>query len=809
MILTVAMVFLLLSALQINGISLDGLLRTSGGESRQRLSLTVGHNNGVAPFILAASFLAFTTIMGTRSWMIRLSLLGFVVTCWILIVFCLLTRSTMIGLVFGGALLLGVNLWALSTRHVKTADSQRSYLLKWALVLSLVFVIGLIVAGGYTASKGGTIQGEYNPNLARNIVDRLRTFNPDILWRDTRARLWTISFHMMRHHPLLGVGFSGSKIDYPFYQASFFEYFPDFPAGPTVKHTEGMHNDYLQWAVECGAAGTVLLVWLLAVLAKITRSWIREMKRKSLSIRFAESATLIACVALMMDALFSFPAHIAPLAICLPGMAMLWFGCVYGKRTQPSSPKQILKTPLPLWGRLGVASAIWAVMALPLGAGRDHIPFICQTGVWSPITAQVVGNAWHTRLMGSREAFQKQFNTVRGQIQSGTPLNPKELATTLESIRYFQTRCQQAASLIPFAGDAIYDISIGVFDAFKFLSSTRPSVMDRLAESGRTPESIVREYNRTGEVLAQAESLFRQSLRNYHYHSLYWYLGLIDLERAKASGTPLETRDRLIKSGLENLATARRIFGPNERVLEEILANLAVGEDEGAGEKVPLFKSIDQTLITDRMQKGLTRSTETNSVSLNPSLTGLSKALLPHLGPTHSGIVRETIPLLERSGEAGLAKQYLEKETQIQPQPLGEPFWPFRIQDRPETMDEFNRLMEEYRTKLKEKPGLPLITRVLFLSDLQRFAPSGADMSEWREAVLDLPAGGSGRLAGILRSHMLAAEAISRGCFQEAWGWELEGQAGITLANYAGVSDRRPGVTDASLWGLSWPLLAN
>ncbi len=815
MILFVAMVFLILSAFQINGISLDGLLRTSGEYARQRLSLTIGHNNGVAPFILAASFLAIAAIAGTRSWMVRFALIGFVMTCWILIVFFLLTRSTMIGLVLGGTILVGINLWAVFAGRAKTVPSRVPGLLRWALVLSLVVLVGLITVGVYTASKGGAIQGDYNPNMARNITDRLRTLNPDFLWRDTRARLWAISFHMMKHHPLLGVGFSAAKIDYPFYQASFFEYFPDFPAGPTMRHTEGMHNDYLQWAVECGAVGTVILVWLLMVLAKVTQAWLRGIKLKPPLIRFAESATLIACLALMMDAMFSFPAHIAPLAVCAPGMAMLWFGCIYGKRTQSTPDSSFIKKLSPFWAKIAVAAAVWAVIALPLASGKDHIPFLCRTGLWSPLTAQVIGNAWHTRLMGSRNVLKNQFNNLQGQIQTGSLVDPKELSTTLESIRHYQARCQQVANLIPFSGDVLYDITCGLYDdAYQFLSATRAKVMDRLTEMGPAQESIQREYQRSGEILTQAESLYRQSLRNYHYHSLYWHLGALELARAKMPGIDEAARQDLIESGLENLATARRIFKSDETLLKEIQANLLAGKEEGAGEKVPRLLSfnpmvISRSVIHEETKRMVARNKETGNLSLDPTTSRFFEVLLPHLGSTHASLLREIIPLLERGGEAGLAKQYLEKETEVLRYPLGSPFWRFRIQERPQTAEDLSRFMEEYHVKVKEMPKLSFISRALFLSDLQRFAPVGMDMSEWREAVLDLKRSAPGKQVGILSLHMLAQEALSRGGIQETWRYGLEAQAETSVANHDSVTSRRPGVIEAALWGLTWPLMAN
>lgn len=812
--LAVAMVLLFLSAFQINGNSLDGLMRVGGGNARQRISVTVGHNNGVAPFILAASFLGLATLTRVRSWMVRLALTGFVGTCWILIVFFLLTRSTMIGLVLGGTFLVAINLWAVFARRTETAPLRTPGLLRWVLALSLVVLMGLIGAGVYTASKGGAIQGEYNPNLARNITDRLRTLNPDFLWRDTRARLWAISFHMMKHHPVLGLGFTSAKIDYPFYQATFFEYHPDFPAGPTVNHTEGMHNDYLQWAVECGAVGMVLLVWMLAVLTKITRTWLKQLKQKSPPERFSDSATVIACVALLMDAMFSFPAHIAPLAVCVPGMAMLWFGCVYGKRTQSTGSSPLFRNPLPAWARWGIAAAVWAIVALPLGSGKDHIPLLCRTGIWSPLTAQAVGNSWHTQLVGHRGGLQTQFNNLRGQIESGTLPDLKKLADTLERIRYFQIRCQQTANLIPYAGDAIYDITIGVYDSYQFMSVTRPTVLDHLDQATDVPESIVRNYNRTGEVLTHAENLFRQCLQNYRYHSLYWYLGLIQLERAKAPGLPQETRDSLVASGLDDLATGRRIFKTDERILAEIVANLLVGNEGGAGEMMPTLLTMNPGLIPNRvipdarrkMQKNIL---ETGAHRLDPSSVSFFRVLLPHLGPSQSWLIQDIAALLEQGGEIALTKEYLAKQSDFVIEPLGNPFWRFRIGEKMQTPGDFIERMKEYREKLSRMPRLPLTARAFYLSDLQRFAPEGTNFIGWRNAVYTLQQTQPGRLPGILGSHMLAQEALERGSYQAAWRWNLEAQTQTNLSNYPSVTGRRPGVVDASLWGITWPWLAN
>lgn len=808
----IATVLLILSAFQINGVSLDGLMRTTGGNPRTRLSLTIGHNNGVAPIILLTSFLGLSALVRCRWLVLKLGYIGFIAASWILIVFFLLTRSTILGLLAGGFLLLVFNLLPALSKATQGWSRKRVLITRLALSGGFVVIVAVLLIGVFTATRGGAIQGEYNPNLAHNIADRLRTFNPEFLMRDTRARLWTISLHMMKHHPLVGTGFSSVKIDYPFYQAVFFETFPDFPAGPTMNHTEGMHNDYIQWGVETGAIGLVLLIWMLLVFFKSGYRWYRTLKDKPAGARFSESALAVAILALLMDAFFSFPAHIAPIAVYLPGLAMLWFAIIYPAGRQKFNLESI--QPKQAGIRLAIAACAWGVLVVPLGTGTEKIPVIAQTGIWSPISAQVIGATWHSRLSGVRVEFRNQLNAMRDRLLGGVYVTPDELSTTLEQARRFLEKNLQVARLIPFAGDALYDMAGGYYDVYRFLRATRDKALQLIEQSGKGTETISRVYTRTGDVLLQTENLYQQALRNYRYHSLYWLLGLAQIDRASLPGIPGEIADELRRTGLENLAIGRRIFKNDERVLAEVDVALSLKEDENANQRIAELMALSPALVRNKAIPALgarkvIQNPETNKVALDPSAEKFFQGLLPNLKPFHLPIIRDALPVLDRGQAIGLAREYAELEAQYTRQPLGAPFWRMRLIDHPKTPEDVARLMEEYRSLLGEHSHLPPIQRVLFLSDIQRFAPAGSDLSDWRTAVTELSRENSGTMTQVLCRQMLAQEDLYHGDYLAAWTENLESHALTTEALYPSVAGRRSGVIDMSLWGITWPLISN
>jgi O-antigen ligase len=809
-ILSTTMVLLVLAAFQLNGFSLGGLLRVGEANSRARLSLTIGHNNGVAPLMLLSSFLALSALAETRNRTMRWGYAFFTAACWVLILFFLLTRSTILGLLAGGILLAGINLAPALIRKTQAARSGLSGLAKWALVLGLAAMLVLVSAGAYMALKGGSIQGEYNPNLARNIVDRLRTFHPNFLLKDSRARLWAIGLVMMKHHPLLGLGYSSVSVVYPFYQAAFFEAHPHFPSGPTDKHTEALHNDYLQWGAECGAAGMVLLAWCFLVLGKTVILWLRGMHTRSPARWFSESAVLLALLALLMDGLFSFTAHIAPLAIYFPGLLMLWCGRAYqGKR-------QIMPLSNPVWlgtgPRLALAMLVWGLLAVPFTLGRGGVPLLTQTGIYSPVAAQVVGSSWHSQLSQVRVEFSRKMEAVRKELEDGHFVAPETIVETVGYARTFRERSERFSSLIPANGEAVFDAADAFYDVYRFYKFTYPYITRVFRDNGKIPQVVAEDFKQAPQILQRAGEFYEQTRRNYRYHGLYWLLGLVQLERVGQLTTSPELKKELIDTGRENLATARRIFFLREKLFQELDVGLRVGDEKGSASlAAQLVASASGYVLAEVIptiaKKRIKKDEKTGDFQLDPASVQFFRILLPQLGQEHLAILRAVLPILDRGKALDLARQYADADRQLSKRGLYEPFWKLRLNHRPETTEELAGLMADYRRILAGNPHVPFLHRALYLSDLQRFAPPGADLSDWRSAVEELKNCAADIMTESLCRQFLAQDAISRGDLEKAWIEQLLASCEPAATFYPLFTERRLGVLNAGLWGITWPFL--
>jgi hypothetical protein len=339
-----------------------------------------------------------------------------------------------------------------------------------------------------------------------------------------------------------------------------------------------------------------------------------------------------------------------------------------------------------------------------------------------------------------------------------------------------------------------------------------------LDQAGKNAELLTRTYNQTGDILLETEDLFQQALQNYRYHSLYWLLGLVQIDHANLAGISGEAREQLIEMGLNNLATGRRIFHNDERLLAEVDVSLTMGNVENAAQRLARLVNFSPVLLTNKaipnaMDRKLFRNPDTGGMKLDDTGKEFFRLLLPQVGPPYLDIIRAAIPVLDRGGETDLLKEYLTLEKEITRLPLGIPFWRMRVLDRPSTVEDFQRLTSEYTNLLRENPRMALISRALFLSDLQRYAPPGVDLTEWRDQVMILAGESEGRIAGILSLQMLAQDAFTAGTSSTSplacWQYLLKAYATTSLSTYDTVQGRRPGTLDANLWGITLPLMSN
>ena len=812
--LAVGVCLLVLAAFQLNGISLGDLLRVGGGNTRTRVSLTIGHNNGVAPIVLLTSFLALGAMAGTRTRMLRISLLLTCLACWALIVFFLLTRSTYLGLFFGLLLLTLLNGFHMYSCRERASHGRSRRWMATLLSVCTAFAIAVASGSAYLAIRGGSIEGAYNPNLARNITDRMRTLNVQYLKVDTRARLWMIGLHMMRHHPLLGLGFSSAKYDYPFYQAVFFEAHPDFPSGPTSNHTERLHNDYLQWFAECGAVGMLLLLWCLLVFGKTILNWLCVARRVSAGAWFAQSATLVACMAVLMDACFSFPAHIAPIAIYLPGLMMLWFGQVF--RPAPSRRSPRFATPISLPFRALLAAAAWAVLILPLGADREKQPWLTRSGLWVPVDSQVRGRYWQGRMAAARGEFEDFVVDAAERFSSPGIPPADEIGFTLNTIRKVRERFLEYPPIIPFAGEAIFAAG-RCFDTLHQLY-TSPGVGPVLAEAARRYKGdrelldlIRQERSQVSEFLDRAEDFFEQSLRNYRYHALFRRLGLVRLKMVGGQNRPELSRPELIGLARKDLETARRIFFSDDGLFLELDIAMRVNDTTSASllvdellERAPGFL-LDKGIETIA-EKGIRRDPNTGRKILDETIQDFFRLLLPRLDDRHADLFRGVVTLLDGGNADALARDYALRGKHFLPL-QDTTFLDYRMLDQRASLADIREEIEEFQSSEAGKSAMSPEQRILYLSDLQRFSLPETDMTQWREEVEALREYRDWIFPIAVGWNCVAQESFQECEFLTATRDLLRADGLTSLSNQERVADRRSVTLRSGLWGIGFPMV--
>lgn len=122
-----------------------------------------------------------------------------------------------------------------------------------------------------------------------------------------RLLIWQVASGIVADHPLIGVGYDRFKAYYMDKQADYFEKAPDSPQIMVAGDTVYCFNEFLQHTIENGVIGLILVVCVLIYLF-------------SLSNRFYEEELWIAkagVISTVIFAMFSYPAQILPIKICL------------------------------------------------------------------------------------------------------------------------------------------------------------------------------------------------------------------------------------------------------------------------------------------------------------------------------------------------------------------------------------------------------------------------------------------------------------------------------------------------------------
>jgi O-antigen polymerase len=140
---------------------------------------------------------------------------------------------------------------------------------------------------------------------------------------DGRTLVWKITLEMVRDHPITGVGFDQFKAHYMDYQAGYFEKDPEREEAMVAGDSNYAFNELLQQTAENGIIGLVLI---LAVLIGIFTSSAHRPDKHEASDQLPDirrtgyELSVIAkagIVSILVFSLFSYPAQILPIKICL------------------------------------------------------------------------------------------------------------------------------------------------------------------------------------------------------------------------------------------------------------------------------------------------------------------------------------------------------------------------------------------------------------------------------------------------------------------------------------------------------------
>ncbi|WP_158655148.1 O-antigen ligase family protein [Flavivirga eckloniae] len=152
---------------------------------------------------------------------------------------------------------------------------------KSILVIGTTLIICVGVFGLYTLKKGSS---------------------------DGRLFIWKVSLEMIQDYPVFGVGYDRFKAHYMNYQANYFAKHGETTESLVADNTYYAFNEWLQFIVENGLLGLLLLVLFLYILFKI------NVEKENKNVFFIIIGGILATSAF---AFFSYPMQILPIKLIL------------------------------------------------------------------------------------------------------------------------------------------------------------------------------------------------------------------------------------------------------------------------------------------------------------------------------------------------------------------------------------------------------------------------------------------------------------------------------------------------------------
>lgn len=275
---------------------------------RNRLGAFIGHNTGVASFLLAPLLISLTWLIADTP--PRSRLVGVLLTIIILVssLALLLTQSRAI--IPLAVLMAGVLIFLLWRRSC-LRPGTRIYI--WLPVALLFLVLTQLVPT------------RFNPLYRQDVslAERVSEFRPERLMTETRLRILAVSSaNLIPESPFLGHGFGTFQYVYPEAQGQYFQDNPRSALAPTPLRTQRAHNEYLQLLVETGLAG--LGLGLLALIFYL-KNGLRVMQRTLMPHHIAiQAGVFVSILGLLLHCTVDFPLRVPPIALVLVLLLAIW-----------------------------------------------------------------------------------------------------------------------------------------------------------------------------------------------------------------------------------------------------------------------------------------------------------------------------------------------------------------------------------------------------------------------------------------------------------------------------------------------------
>jgi tetratricopeptide (TPR) repeat protein/O-antigen ligase len=427
------------------------LTRWAPEDVRNRMSSLIGHNTGLASFLMAPTLLSLA--LGLTRWRrLRKSTAILLAVYWFLLALTLvMSQSRAVLLIL--AVAVPLLFWMLHRTSGLSPGRKAWTILAGGALLVLLFQV---------------VPASWNPFYDRvsPLTRRVHDLSLERLKAETRVRILLCSIPVIAKNPVFGTGFGSFQYVYPKAQGEYYEENPGTWLVPTSRRTERAHDEYLQTLLETGVVGLGLA--LAGLILLLRRGWLafsRTLRPEDIPVQVG---LLFAIIAILVHALVDFPFRVAPIAVTLVWMLAVWSA---GNRIWlPRRGRRIwlddddlAPAVSPARSTVSEPAATLDGTSGPAGAGEPSPPAATGSApgrwvLWGIAAALVLGftvllSTWYTRRL-SADVLETRGNTLlETVIQLGNQPRANNARVRIRVLQNARAALKRALVLRPARGD--------------------------------------------------------------------------------------------------------------------------------------------------------------------------------------------------------------------------------------------------------------------------------------------------------------------------------------------------------------------